>query len=116
VLLGLSVLLFGPIGVLCVLLLLNPFETNFRLRYGLKTLFFATTVLCVLLGLASLEAGPLFLGLCLVFVGPIGLLYILVAAFSWTFGTLGERQRRNQARNYSSQEEIAAPDVSSDTG
>jgi hypothetical protein len=55
----------------------------------------------MLLALGSFEAGRLFLGLSLMFVGPIGLLYALMAVVSWIFGIPGERQRRNQLRTVS---------------
>ena len=93
-LLALLLLALCPVAVLCLLILINPFENRFRLRFGLRTVFFVTTVLCIFLALLSFEGGRLFLGLSLLFVGPIGLLYALVVVFSWLFGTPGERQRR----------------------
>ncbi|HEY3393971.1 MAG TPA: hypothetical protein VGK58_14760 [Lacipirellulaceae bacterium] len=105
-LLALSVLMFFLIGVMCCLLLLNPFDNTIRLRYGLKTVFFVTTALCVVLGLASFEAGRQFLWLSLLFIGPIGLLYVLVAAVSWILGTPGERQRCSHPRAISVREAI----------
>ena len=93
-LLAVLLVAFVPVAITCFLLWINPFETSFRLRFGLRTVFFVITVLSVLMTLASFEAGRVFLGLSLVFVGSIGLLYALVAVFSWICGTPGERQRR----------------------
>jgi hypothetical protein len=115
-LLALSGLMLCLIGVMSFLLLLNPFDTRFRLRYGLRSVFFVTTVSCIILALASFETGRLILRLSLLSIAPIGLLYTLVAAASWIFGTPGERQRRSDPHGISNHEAIAVSDAASDAG
>jgi hypothetical protein len=112
----LSVLMLCMIGVTSCLLLMNPFGANFRLRYGLKSVFFVTTVSCIILALASFEAGRLILRMSLLFIAPIGLLYTLVAVASWFLGTPGERQRRNGPHGISDHEAISVSDAASDAG
>jgi hypothetical protein len=102
--LALILLMLCLMAVADCLLLMNPFDTRFRLRYGLRTVFFVTTVSCIILALASFEAGRLILGLGLLFIAPIGLLYLLVAVASWILGTPGERQCKQAMRHTDSHE------------
>jgi hypothetical protein len=76
--------------------LLHPFDRLIRLRYRLGMLFVATTVLSIVLWLASFAAGRAVLrpiGGC---VAVCGTFYLLVAVFTWIFGTPGERQQRSR--------------------
>jgi hypothetical protein len=106
--------MFCLIGVMGCLLWMNPLDTRFRLRYGLRSVFLVTTLSCVVLALASFEVGLWILRVGLLFIAPIGLLYALVAATSWILGTPGERQRRSDRHSISDHEAIAVSQPPSD--